>query len=648
MKLLAKIACLSLVSTWAIAEIPLEHFSKPIEYHNAVISPKGDYIAIQREAEEGKQLVAIVDTETLSLLSHIPATTGSSPIQPRWVSDEKLLVTFTESIRGKEYERHNGELMTMNANGKKKRNILLPQLFVASGDAEKRLNSLHGWAEFAHLLPKEKDHILIKLYEYKHSKIGVKPKLYKIHTTRGKVEFIAEAPTYNADFTFSPDGTPLFSLGVEKDSVKSTNKWVIHKLENNNWSRLGELDLHYDEMHILAATEQPNEIFINARFEETPDKIYRYNLETGAKKLVFFHKTVDPSSFDYDAKTGELVVAHFEDGYPNLHLIKPDHLYAKWYPALYQVFKGKRVEITSNTNDGSLLVLHVSGADEPGQFHLFNTRTKKLRYLFNAASWIKPEQLAQSQPIAFEASDGRTIHGFLTQPKKDTAKSALVVLVHGGPHSRDYWDYDYETQFLASLGYSVLQINFRGSTGYGLGFQEASQLAWGTRVQHDIIEGTKWAAAQSNIDANRICIMGASFGGYSALMAPTIAPDLYKCAIGHVGVYDLNLMWSTGDIKRQQVGKNYLREEIGEDVSIMNQQSPINHVDSLKAPVLLVHGKKDYRVDFKHFSKMKQALEAKDHPHETLIFKKEGHGTADESNRKEYLTRVKGFLAKHL
>src|SRR5690606_14795573 len=167
----------------------------------------------------------------------------------------------------------------------------------------------------------------------------------------------------------------------------------------------------------------------------------------------------------------------------------------------------------------------------------------------------------------------------------------LVVYVHGGPHGvRDRWGFDPELQLLAKAGYSVLQVNYRGSGGYGLSHLEAGYLQWGDAVQRDIIAGTEWAIASGKAEKGNICIMGASFGGYSALQSATLAPDLYKCAVGVAGIYDLSLMHTEGDIPLRDFGISFLNEVIGADPEILAQYSPVNHVDKLKAAVLIEIG----------------------------------------------------------
>lgn len=636
----------------------LEDYAKRLEYYNAVLSPDGRYIAVERAADEGKTLVAVVDSKSLELVSHIPATSDRSPIRPQWVTNDRLVVNFTKELKRREHEAWTGELTAMNADGKNMEHLILQgglgimngRVVKVTTSGAKRGNMLLGSAELVHELPGDKKYVIIRFHEYGR-KQGKDPiyDYYKINILNGRVKHITKAPSELSYLTFSELGEPLFSVGLDK-SNKKKNVVVTHQYVDGKWQKLNAKGLEEaEEIHIISQAETSNEVYVNARYLNKTDRIYRYNLETGEKTLVFAHAKVDPDQFVIDEKTQRLVAVHFEDGEPNLHLIDETHIYSQWYPSLFGAFQGKRVRITSATKDGSKMIIHVSGANEPGQFHLFNTETKKMRYLFNAALWVKTEQLAKTQAINFKARDGLEIHGYLTRPNEADKNVPLIVLPHGGPHGpRDRWTYNPEIQFLASRGYAVLQVNFRGSGGYGLGFEKAGYRQWGGKIQHDIIDGTRWALAQEGFDKDKVCIMGGSFGGYSALMSPILAPDLYNCAIGFVGVYDLELMYSTGDIETRDFGESYLKEVIGEDKQELAKYSPVKRIDELKAPVLIIHGEDDWRVDVKHFEVLKEALEEKGHPHESMLVDREGHGFANELNRIEFLKRVEKFLEQHL
>lgn len=294
-------------------------------------------------------------------------------------------------------------------------------------------------------------------------------------------------------------------------------------------------------------------------------------------------------------------------------------------------------------------MLHVSADKEPGQFHLFDTEKKKLRFILQAKPWMSSEQLANTEPFKFKASDDLVIHGYLTQPNNAKDKLPLIVYPHGGPHGpRDYWQYQDEVQLLASRGYAVLQVNFRGSGGYGDAFERLGYRHWGDRIQRDIIEATEWAIVNKDIDSTRICTFGASFGGYSALMSPTLKPELFQCAVGYAGLYDLGLWRKDSDVKKRGLGEAYLNKVIGNDQKQLNLFSPAQQANALKIPVLLIHGEQDERTPISQFYAMKKSLRNAKNPADTLVIDDEGHGFYKQKNRHILYDKLLTFLDKHI
>jgi dipeptidyl aminopeptidase/acylaminoacyl peptidase len=224
-----------------------------------------------------------------------------------------------------------------------------------------------------------------------------------------------------------------------------------------------------------------------------------------------------------------------------------------------------------------------------------------------------------------------------------------VVMPHGGPHGvRDWWEFDWEVQLLANRGYAVLQVNFRGSGGYGRDFEAAGYGEWGAKMQDDVTDATRWAIEQKIAPADRTCIYGISYGGFAALMGAAREPELYRCAIGYAGVYDLELMWESGDVPDSRRGRAYLERVLGTDVAKLRAQSPVHNAQNIKAPVLLIHGKADGRADYEHAQRMKAALEKNNKKVEWLSLGREGHGIYDENTRREVYERILQFLDANL
>jgi dipeptidyl aminopeptidase/acylaminoacyl peptidase len=259
--------------------------------------------------------------------------------------------------------------------------------------------------------------------------------------------------------------------------------------------------------------------------------------------------------------------------------------------------------------------------------------------------------MARKQPFDFAARDGMPLHGYVSYPPglEHSRNLPAVVVVHGGPFGvRDSWDYEPYVQALATRGYAVVQVNYRGSGGYGYDYEHAGWREWGGKMQDDITDATRWAVAQGIADPSRLCIMGASYGGYAALEGAVKEPDLYKCAIGYVGVYDLPMMFHRGDIKSSTAGMRYLKRQLGDDMVALAQHSPVNQLDALKARVMLVVGGKDERVPPLQGMSLHQALAKRGIAHRWLYKPDEMHGFYDEANNAELYAAMVEFISSSI
>jgi dipeptidyl aminopeptidase/acylaminoacyl peptidase len=260
--------------------------------------------------------------------------------------------------------------------------------------------------------------------------------------------------------------------------------------------------------------------------------------------------------------------------------------------------------------------------------------------------------MAKTQSIKFTTEDGLDIYSYLTLPVNidETAKPPLVTMVHGGPHAPyyDIWGFDGMVQFLANRGYAVLQVNYRGSGGFGKAFEEAGFRQWGGKMIDDITDATQNVVDQGLVDGNRMCIYGASYGGYASLMSVVRQPDLFKCAIGYVGVYNLEYMYTDSDITMRDKGENYLEMVIGNDKAELAKFSPVHFADKIKANVFLIHGEKDARVSVRNSEEMRDALIKAGKQVPYLNFSNSGHGVYDEEGRRLLYSEIEKYLAQQL
>lgn len=309
--------------------------------------------------------------------------------------------------------------------------------------------------------------------------------------------------------------------------------------------------------------------------------------------------------------------------------------------------------VSMDQDENRLLVLSWSDR-EPGFYTLVDLASQKVSLIGRRMPWIKPEQMAEMFPITCPARDGLLLHGYLTLPPGGVRKNLpLVMLVHGGPWVRDVWGFDPLVQFLANRGHAVLQINYRGSTGYGLDFSAKGNGQIGGAIQDDITDAVRWAIRQGIADARRVAIMGASYGGYSTLFALAKTPELYRCGIDIAGVTDWPELRKNRDKDEYKVSYVYWEKRVGnmQDEKIIRQlteASPVNFAAQIKAPLLIVHGAEDNVVPIAQAKKLVALLKEQGRKPATLYFGELGHSLPQNKQGEEFLTKLEAFLAANL
>jgi dipeptidyl aminopeptidase/acylaminoacyl peptidase len=307
--------------------------------------------------------------------------------------------------------------------------------------------------------------------------------------------------------------------------------------------------------------------------------------------------------------------------------------------------------VTSYNHDYDTWTVAFVKDDGPVSFYLYDREEKTAEFLFVHRPELDDYTLAPMEPISYEARDGLTIHGYITYPPGAGRRNLPMVLnVHGGPWARDNWGYNPEAQWLANRGYVCLQVNFRGSTGYGKEFINAGDKEWGRNMQYDLVDAVNWAIDQGIADPERVCIYGASYGGYAALAGATFTPDLFCCAVPMMGPSNLVTFletippyWSTMiEMMYKRVGDPRTEEEL------LLERSPLFKVDAVKIPMLIAQGANDPRVVQAESDQFVEAMRANGLEVDYIVFEDEGHGFAKPENRLKFYGDAESFLARHL
>lgn len=621
--------------------LPLDSFIEHGDYLELKLSPDGEHMA-GRVRKDGSVFLYIAKTATQDIIGGVRPRKNSEIHSITWVSNDRIVFEFAQKFSRLDRAIATGELFSTNLEGTK-----VEMLYgFRAGDEEtgRRLHTkkdTNASQEVISILEDDPKHILIAEYPWATKSI---PTISKLNVITGKKTKIERVPFPRADILADKKGNVRFISWYDKnDKVHAATR----QSAKDEWL----------EMEIPAGAQgvgrpvQINTAGTKVYFRVDLGKkklgsLQELDLSSGLFKTLFTQKSVDLEFWESDSVTNEPVVGVSYPATSEYEYVEAESQFKTIHKQLVKAFKGQDVFITSNTKDGSKLLVRVTSDINPGEFYLFNTVTKKADFLWANLSWIDPRQMAPMRNITFKARDGLDISGLLTLPTQiSDEKPPLLVIPHGGPHhTRDHWDFNQEVQLFANRGYAVLQVNFRGSGGYGGTFRRRGYREWGGKMIEDIIDGTNWAINDGNVAQDKVCIYGASYGGYAAMMAAITEPDLYKCAIGYVGVYDLNLMFSDGDIPRFWGGKEYLEKVLGKDEAVLNKYSPVNHADKLKAKIMLIHGVEDRRVPIKHANKMRKALKKAGKDVEWLRYGSAGHGVWNMDKRRDLYSNLLDFI----
>lgn len=367
-------------------------------------------------------------------------------------------------------------------------------------------------------------------------------------------------------------------------------------------------------------------------------------------KNVYANPNYDLNWVTYSKKNKDLVSVNYVDWKEQQHFF--DKKYQEMYAFIQSKLPDKEISLTSHNKDETVFTVYAGSDRSKGTYYTYDSEKKDLVFLMDMSPWIQAARMAEMKPIKYKSRDGLTIEGYLTLPPgKETAKNLpLIVNPHGGPWHRDVWGFNPEVQFLASRGYAVLQMNFRGSTGYGKKFWQSSFKQWGLKMQDDITDGVNWAANEGIADKNKVCIYGASYGGYATLAGLTFTPDVYKCGVDYVGVSNLFTFQETIPPYWAPM-KDMLYEMVGhpiKDKALLEKSSPVFHVDKIKAALFVAQGANDPRVKKSESDQIVAALKAKGIDVPYMVKDNEGHGFHNQENQFEFYGKMEAFLDKHL
>lgn len=644
---------------------PISDYTRFSEYETARLSPSGRRIAITRRTKEFESL-NVLDVDTLEIL-------GSSHFGRRvridrvfWATDERLLVQPAQRFGGyTDGHVPTGEIIGMDADGKGTELLFGFRAGMKSSFARRRWkDSPELPGRVIDVLPDDEDHVVVQSmgWDFK----GEFNRAYQMHLRTGRLSTLARAPVRNGDFVTAADHSVALVSGLDNEG--STNVWYlegesgaaepIHRESRDGFLQPvaawpdADIDTDVDTDVDAEGAAHPRFLVLERVKERQRGAtlgLAIWTPATGALEALARHPDIDVDSWSTDAQ-GRVFAARFLDDYPSWIYPDETHPLARLHAALVASNPGDDVQILDVSEDGGRAVARLHGPRRPGTFLVLDVRQPAVLRRLGSRPWHVRDVLADMQPFQVQARDGLLIRGYLSRsPTAPEGPRPTVVLVHGGPHGiHDRWDFDPEVQLLASRGYTVMQVNFRGSGGRGQAFEEAGHGRWGAAMQDDVTDAVRWAIEAGHADPQRICIMGASYGAYAALTGAFREPELFRCAVGLAGVYDLELMFDKGDIRTSMKGQAYLEEILGDDPVSLRRRSPVHNAEHIRAAVLLAHGDLDERAPIEHALRMRKALRRAGNPPVWIRERQEGHGFVAEGNRRDYWEEVLAFLDEHI
>jgi dipeptidyl aminopeptidase/acylaminoacyl peptidase len=622
MKVLIRLLSLvALLPLWAFArEVPIGDFFKEPRFTTVSLSPDGKHMAIN-VPQSDRTLLAVVRVADQAVVGKFDYGENRHFRQVYWANDKRLLFIVTFKTGSFDFEALRGDM------------------YAANIDGTGRLDILNGNTySIVDLTPEDPDTILVQRSVETSS-------LFKLNVNNGRMLNVATAPVEQGGFFVDHDRKVRFVSGAMNDGRN-----VTYRRNGDKWVLVHESGRNGASYYPLGFDAQNERVYMAKGIEGKPESVVLLDVGSREETPVSENGTVSPSGYLWSSDRRTLLGVWYEDGVPYWDWVAPDHPETKVYAGLTKAFPEKVVRFHRPSDDGRYLMMQVYSDVQAPEAYLFDRQSGQAQFLTASMDWIKPEEMSPMKPIVLKARDGLALHGYITIPKGSTGRNLpLIINPHGGPHGpRDEWGFNPEVQLLANRGYAVLQVNYRGSGGYGNAFEGMGYRKWGTTMQDDLTDSVRWAIAEGIADPDRVCIYGASYGGYAALMSVVREPDLYRCTVGYVGVYDLDAQ-RAADFMEHESGRNYLRDVYPPTAGERRAQSPAYGADRIKAPILLVHGEKDVRVPIRnmHFL-ISQLAKAGKKPDEVIVEKKEGHGFRELGNNVNLYTRVLAFFDKYI
>ncbi|GAB3343216.1 alpha/beta hydrolase family protein [Marilutibacter aestuarii] len=632
----------------AEAPIPVEDFVRHATYSTVKISPDGEYLAMTVD-REGQDVLTVLRTKDLGVVNVNQLPNEKSVGSFYWVSANRLMFNSIRKVGRYAQPFGTGEWYGVNADGSQPR----PLVFRGTRGATERGKQV-GNESFSLLdtLKDDPDNVIMSV-NYPRSSEGAGTEVVLFDVISARRKSLGRAPRENCSIALDHDKSVRYAVCYDDEDAEGnfdTHNELYERQADGSWTLLNSSKSSGKRLSVLG-TSGDGRIYATESDGKGTEAFGIIDPATGGFKRLFHDPVSDPSGYVVATDNETILGVITMPGAPRVTMVEESHPDAELYASLAASFPGRFVDFSSATRDGNQVIVSVYSDSDPGELYLYDREAGKARFLMRNRSWLDPSRMASVKSFAMKSRDGLTLYGYLTIPKgSDGRDMPMIVNPHGGPMGpRDSWGFNSEAQMFASRGYAVLQVNFRGSGGFGKGFEDMAYGQWDTGIMNDILDATHWAINEGYADKDRICIYGASFGGYASMMAPAREPGLYSCAFGYVGAYDAEIQMTKSDTSDREGGRRYLYRALGATKEERSAMSPVNHADKITLPVYLAAGARDARCPPENTEAMSAALTAAGNPPEGMIIQSgEMHGFYKEENNLRLYTEMLAFFDRHI
>lgn len=625
----------------AASTLPLDDFIALPTVSNPSLSPNGKFIVAETLIDDAASVV-VMAYNSIEMQPVVQLKQGRDRIDSiRWLNNERLLVRTSFPVLNYGQRYRISRYYAVNIDGSNLRELDLPKLY--QHEQADKFTTL----SVINLLPDDPEHILVQAWTGK----DPSPAVFKIDVNDSSVEKTVSASNEIDAWVSNRKGEVLFGIKREYEKSSQTTKVELFKrdsADSDKWESIYAYTAGEDfYMTPVMLSDDEKSLIVQTDYQLYRDALWRFDLEKHEFSDVVF-SVEDYDLDDVIIRDGKLAGVLYTKDFTTVKYFD-EGLQAR-QQMISKSFGQNKSYIFSSSNDSNRLIVSVTNAKSPVKFFLVDLATKQANFWLSMFPMLENKDLPAKQHFTYSAQDGMTLHGYFT-PGSKGGKSPLIVLPHGGPRSRDTAHFDIFAQFLARRGYAVVQMNFRGSSGYGNKYQVSGYKEWGGLMQSDVYDAIDWVAENNMADTDNACMVGWSYGGYVALTAGFQKPDAFKCIVSVAGIADLEELIrkdSFYDEYKADVKRLIGDVDNAEELADIKQNSAINHVSAFKAPVLLVQGKNDTKVHYTQSEDFYEAMDDADKEVEYILIDEGTHNLDNKSNRIKAFKAIDKFIAEYL